>query len=132
MLRGRRFPLINPLIHSTNPDLSAFRRHGGRLIIKEKGNDFAQSPNAGIGYYKAVVARMGQNSEAESHHARRSIPSKPRVHRRWGSQYHRGRDAFLTASFCVNGRMLLRHPPYPPVAPYPDTARPQPALPPGV
>jgi hypothetical protein len=124
LLRGRRFPLINPLIHSTNPDLSAFRRHGGRLIIKENGNDFAQSPNS-------RVARMGQNSEAESHHAPLNPIETARASS-LGSQYHRGRDAFLTASFCVNGRMLLLHPPYPPVAPYPDTARPQPALPPGV
>ena len=53
---------ISALMDSTNSDLSNFRRHGGRLIIKENGNDFAQSANAGIGYYKSVVARMGQNS----------------------------------------------------------------------
>lgn len=47
---------------STNPDLSAFLARGGKLILKENLADFAQSPNAGIEYYKSVVAKMGQAS----------------------------------------------------------------------
>jgi pimeloyl-ACP methyl ester carboxylesterase len=51
---------ISALMDSTNPDLSAFLARGGKLILKENLSDFGQSPNAGIEYYKSVVARMGQ------------------------------------------------------------------------
>lgn len=52
---------ISALMDSTNPDLSAFQRRGGRLILKENMADLAQSPNAGIEYYQSVVAKMGQD-----------------------------------------------------------------------
>ena len=51
---------ISALMDSTNPDLSAFLARGGKLILKENLSDFGQSPNAGIEYYKSVVAKMGQ------------------------------------------------------------------------
>jgi hypothetical protein len=52
---------ISALMDSTNPDLSAFERRNGKLILKENMCDFAQSPNAGVEYYKSVVASMGQD-----------------------------------------------------------------------
>ncbi len=51
---------ISALMDSTNPDLSTFARRGGKLILKENMADLAQSPNAGVEYYKSVVAKMGQ------------------------------------------------------------------------
>jgi feruloyl esterase len=51
---------ISELLDSTNPDLSAFHRRGGKIILKEHSADYIQSPFAGIEYYKSVVARMGQ------------------------------------------------------------------------
>jgi feruloyl esterase len=51
---------ISALMDSTNPDLSAFARRGGKIIIKEHMADYAQSPFAGIAYYQSVVAKMGQ------------------------------------------------------------------------
>lgn len=51
---------ISALMDSTNPDLSAFQRRGGKLVLKENMADLAQSPIAGIEYYKSVVAKMGQ------------------------------------------------------------------------
>src|SRR5437879_13267175 len=45
---------------STNPDLSVFSARGGRLIMYENMADYAQSPYAGIAYYKSVLERMGQ------------------------------------------------------------------------
>jgi hypothetical protein len=42
------------------PDLSAFLARGGTLILKENMADYAQSPYAGIGYCKSMVARMGE------------------------------------------------------------------------
>ena len=52
---------ISRLMDSTHPDLSAFQRRNGKLILKENMADLAQSPNAGIEYYKSVVATMGQS-----------------------------------------------------------------------
>lgn len=51
---------VSALMDSTNPDLSAFAVRGGKLIISEHMADYAQSPYAGIEYYRSVVARMGQ------------------------------------------------------------------------
>jgi pimeloyl-ACP methyl ester carboxylesterase len=50
---------VSALMDSTNPDLSAFRAHGGKLILKENGADFAQSPYAGMAYYQSVVDSLG-------------------------------------------------------------------------
>ncbi|WP_370681599.1 tannase/feruloyl esterase family alpha/beta hydrolase [Comamonas sp. GB3 AK4-5] len=51
---------VSALMDATDPDLSAFQAHGGKLILMENLADYAQSPLAGIGYYQSVVARMGQ------------------------------------------------------------------------
>ena len=51
---------ISALMDATDPDLSAFRARGGKLVISEHMADYAQSPYAGIAYYRTVVARMGQ------------------------------------------------------------------------
>jgi feruloyl esterase len=51
---------VSALMDSTNPDLSAFAARGGKLVISEHMADYAQSPYAGIDYYKSVVARMGE------------------------------------------------------------------------
>jgi len=50
---------VSALMDSTNPDLSAFAARGGKLIMYETMADYAQSPYAGIGYYKSLVARRG-------------------------------------------------------------------------
>jgi feruloyl esterase len=51
---------VSALMDSTDPDLSAFAAHGGKLIILEHMSDYAQSPYAGIGYFEAVGARLGE------------------------------------------------------------------------
>jgi feruloyl esterase len=55
-----RLRALSALMDSTNPDLSAFAARGGKLIISEHMADYAQSPYAGIDYYKSVVGKMGQ------------------------------------------------------------------------
>ena len=50
---------VSDLMDSTNPDLSAFAARGGKLIVMENLADYAQSPHAGIEYFRSVVARMG-------------------------------------------------------------------------
>jgi feruloyl esterase len=51
---------VSALMDSTNPDLSAYAGRGAKLIVYENMADYAQSPYAGIDYYKSVVAKMGQ------------------------------------------------------------------------
>jgi feruloyl esterase len=57
-----RLRQVSLLMDSTDPDLSAFAARGGKLIISEHMADYAQSPYAGIEYYRAVAARMGQGA----------------------------------------------------------------------
>jgi hypothetical protein len=54
------------LMDSTDPDLSAFFARGGKLIVRENASDLAQSAQAGMDYYRAVVARFGQ-AKADEH-----------------------------------------------------------------
>jgi len=53
---------ISKLMDSTNPDLSAFAKHGGKLLLKDNAHDFAKSANNTIAYYKSVVTTMGRDS----------------------------------------------------------------------
>jgi hypothetical protein len=55
-----RVRAVSALMDSTNPDLSAFVAHGGKLIMLEHMSDYAQSPYAGIGYFESVEARLGR------------------------------------------------------------------------
>jgi feruloyl esterase len=53
---------VSALMDSTNPDLSAFQAHGGKLILLENLGDYAESPYTGLGYHDAVVQRMGRGA----------------------------------------------------------------------
>jgi tannase/feruloyl esterase len=55
----RRILQVSNLMDSTNPDLSEFVGHGGKLIMLEHMADYAQSPYAGIRYFEAVQRTMG-------------------------------------------------------------------------
>lgn len=57
-----RIQAVSALIDATNPDLSAFLKRGGKLIVRENSGDMAQSPLAGIQYYQSVVATLGQSA----------------------------------------------------------------------
>lgn len=57
-----RIRQVSELMDATDPDLRAFARRGGKLIIRENTGDMAQSPVAGMQYYESVVARMGQSA----------------------------------------------------------------------
>ena len=50
---------VSALMDSTNPDLSAFQSRGGKLVVLEHLADYAQSPYAGIAYFKSVQDRLG-------------------------------------------------------------------------
>ena len=46
-------------VDAVNPDLSAFKARGGKLILYHGWNDPAISPLATIAYYNSVVKSMG-------------------------------------------------------------------------
>ncbi|MGJ4943654.1 tannase/feruloyl esterase family alpha/beta hydrolase [Bradyrhizobium sp. HKCCYLS1011] len=56
---------VSNLMDSTNPDLSRFRAHGGKLIMLEHMADYAQSPYAGIRYFESVENKLGKSETAE-------------------------------------------------------------------
>jgi feruloyl esterase len=51
-------------INSTDPDLSRFRAHGGKLIEWHGWDDPAIAPRSAIGYFQSVVDRSGQGERA--------------------------------------------------------------------
>jgi hypothetical protein len=56
---------VSALMDSTNPDLSTFKAHGGKLVMLEHLSDYAQSPYAGIGYFQEVQKRFGETATAD-------------------------------------------------------------------
>ncbi|HVZ22244.1 MAG TPA: tannase/feruloyl esterase family alpha/beta hydrolase, partial [Vicinamibacterales bacterium] len=46
-------------VNAINPDLSAFKAHGGKLLLYHGWNDTAISPGNTIDYYQSVVKKMG-------------------------------------------------------------------------
>jgi feruloyl esterase len=60
-----RIRQVSALMDATDPDLTEFRQHGGKLILLENMGDYAQSPYAGIGYYQSVVKHMGEPRVAD-------------------------------------------------------------------
>ncbi|MDB5859979.1 MAG: Tannase and feruloyl esterase [Ramlibacter sp.] len=53
---------VSSLMDSTDPDLSAFHAHGGKLILLENLGDYAESPYTGLGYHAAVQQRLGRGT----------------------------------------------------------------------
>ncbi|HTW76087.1 MAG TPA: tannase/feruloyl esterase family alpha/beta hydrolase [Steroidobacteraceae bacterium] len=50
---------VGPMMASDNPDLSAFLRHGGKLVLWHGWADQLINPQGTIDYYDRVVRRMG-------------------------------------------------------------------------
>jgi feruloyl esterase len=50
---------LQPILSSVNPDLSAFRRHGGKMIQYAGWADTAIAPENGLNYYRAVERKIG-------------------------------------------------------------------------
>jgi len=51
---------ISQWLDSTNPDLNAFRKRGGKLIVAIGTNDTLASPGAQLDYFEAVTKKMGR------------------------------------------------------------------------
>jgi pimeloyl-ACP methyl ester carboxylesterase len=58
-LNKRRVEL-SAMVDSTNPDLSAFQKRGGKLIVVIGTNDTLASPGAQLDYYQSVLEKMGR------------------------------------------------------------------------
>jgi Tannase and feruloyl esterase len=56
---------VSALMDSTNPDLSAFRLRGGKLIVLEYMSDYAQTAYAAVRYVDSVGERMGPGQVAD-------------------------------------------------------------------
>ena len=55
----QRLEELGGVYNATDPDLEAFRAHGGKLIIYHSWADQAIPPFATIDYYRAVASQMG-------------------------------------------------------------------------
>jgi len=51
---------LSAVLDATNPDLSAFAKRGGRMIVTIGTNDTLASPGAQLDYYQSVLDRMGR------------------------------------------------------------------------
>jgi feruloyl esterase len=51
---------ISLILDSTNPDLSAFYKRGGKAIVAIGTNDTLASPGAQLDYYQSVIKKMGR------------------------------------------------------------------------
>jgi feruloyl esterase len=57
---NKRREQISQWLDSTNPDLSAFYKRGGKMIVTIGTNDTLASPGAQLDYYQAVIDKMGR------------------------------------------------------------------------
>jgi hypothetical protein len=60
-LDARRVELSR-VLDSTNPDLSAFHKRGGKMLVTIGTNDTLASPGAQLDYYQAVLDTMGRGT----------------------------------------------------------------------
>lgn len=58
----KRIQYLSSVVDATNPDLSAFARNGGKLILLQPSADNAVSTRMVAEYYNSVVAKLGRQS----------------------------------------------------------------------
>ncbi|MEP7309763.1 MAG: tannase/feruloyl esterase family alpha/beta hydrolase [Acidobacteriota bacterium] len=54
---------VGSIVNAINPDLSAFKARGGKLLMYHGWNDTAISAGNSINYYSSVLAKMGQKQD---------------------------------------------------------------------
>jgi feruloyl esterase len=57
----RRRHELSEILDSTNPDLTAFNRRQGKMIVVIGTNDTLASPGAQLDYYQSVIDKMGRS-----------------------------------------------------------------------
>ncbi len=58
-----RVDWLRPILDATQPDLSAFRDRGGKLIMYYGWSDPALNPMMGLNYYESVLNAMGPRTQ---------------------------------------------------------------------
>jgi len=53
---------LSSILDSTNPDLSAFQKRGGKMIVAIGTNDTLASPGTQLDYYQSVIDKMGRSN----------------------------------------------------------------------
>jgi pimeloyl-ACP methyl ester carboxylesterase len=53
---------LSTILDATNPDLSAFQRRGGKMIVTIGTNDTLASPGAQLDYFQSVIDKMGRQT----------------------------------------------------------------------
>jgi hypothetical protein len=56
---------VGSAVNATNPDLTAFRVHGGKLLQYHGWNDGSPSPHHSVDYYNSVIKKMGGLDKTE-------------------------------------------------------------------
>ena len=59
---NKRREQISEWLDSTNPDLYAFYKRGGKMIVTIGTNDTLASPGAQLDYFQSVIEKMGQDT----------------------------------------------------------------------
>jgi feruloyl esterase len=54
---------VGAIVNAVNPNLSAFKARGGKLLLYHGWNDTAISAGNSINYYSSVLAKMGQKQD---------------------------------------------------------------------
>ena len=122
---------VGPMMASDNPDLAAFRRHGGKLVLYHGWSDQLIMPQGTIDYYDRVTAKLGGGYARTQQFARLFMaPGVGHCAGGVGPQPQRPFDAVVNwvekgvapetilASRTVNGATQTR-----PLCPYPAVAR---------
>ena len=55
---------VGTIVNAINPDLSAFKARGGKLLLYHGWNDTAISPGNTIDYYSSVLSKMGAKQDS--------------------------------------------------------------------
>jgi pimeloyl-ACP methyl ester carboxylesterase len=58
-----RLEELRQILDATDPDLSAFRKHGGKLLMYYGWADPQLNPKVGVEYYEQVVEKMGSATD---------------------------------------------------------------------
>jgi tannase/feruloyl esterase len=65
---------VGSAVNATNPDLTAFRAHGGKLLQYHGWNDGSPSPHHSVDYYDGVVKKMGGLDKTEDFYRLFMVP----------------------------------------------------------
>jgi hypothetical protein len=65
---------VGPALNATNPDLTAFRAHGGKLLQYHGWNDGSPSPHHSVDYYDSVMTKMGGLNQTEDFYRLFMVP----------------------------------------------------------